>query len=42
MKPTDINLAKFYNLTRQTISNYRNKKKNIYFAMVDYYVKKSL
>jgi len=41
MKPTDKNLAEFYNLTRQTISNYRNaeSKKNLYLAMVEYYLK---
>lgn len=41
MKPSDTNLAKFYNLTRQTIANYRNDalKLNLYFAMVEYYLK---
>lgn len=41
MKPTDKNLSDFYNLTRQTIASYRNrpKKRNLYFAMVEYYIK---
>lgn len=41
MKLTDKNLAEFYNLTRQTIASYRNskQKKNLYLAMVDYFLK---
>jgi len=41
MKPTDKNLSEFYNLTRQTIASYRknDKKRNLYFAMVEYYIK---
>lgn len=39
MKPTDKNLAEFYNLTRQTIASYRNKKLKIYLAMLEYFIK---
>lgn len=38
MKPTDTNLGKFYGLTRQTVATYREKKQNLYKAMVDYYM----
>jgi len=41
MKPSDTSLAAYYNLSRQTIANYRNYplKHNLYLAMLDYYMK---
>lgn len=39
MKPTLTNLAKFYNLTRQTIASYRDKNTNLYNAMIEYFIK---
>lgn len=42
MKPTAINLAKFYGVSRETIRNYRDgsvEKQRLYFAMVEYFVK---
>jgi|FLOH01.1.fsa_nt_gi hypothetical protein len=39
MKPTNINLAKFYGLTRQTIGTYKKDRYRLYTAMVDYYIK---
>lgn len=41
MKPTDTNLAEFYNLSRQTIATYRKKKLRIYFAMLEYFIKEN-
>ena len=41
MKPTDTNLAKFYELTRQTIASYRVKKINLYKAMVKYFIEEN-
>lgn len=38
MKPTDTNIAKYYDLTRQTIASYRAKKVNLYNAMVKYFI----
>lgn len=40
MKPTAINLAKFYGVSRETIRNYRNgieEKQRLYKAMVLYF-----
>lgn len=39
--PTDTKLAKFYNLTRQTIAKYRKSDTNLYRAMVMYYNSKT-
>lgn len=39
MKPTNINLAKFYGLTRQTIGTYKKKKPILYEAMREYFIK---
>lgn len=42
MKPTAINLGKFYGLSRETIRAYRNgkeEKQRLYFAMVEYFLK---
>lgn len=38
MKPSNINLAKFYGLTRQTIGTYKKKKKNLYNALYGYFI----
>lgn len=40
MKPTAINLAKFYGVSRETIRNYRDgteEKQRLYKAMVLYF-----
>lgn len=39
MKPTNINLASFYGLTRQTIATYKKSKVNLYNAMREYFIK---
>jgi len=38
-KPTNTNLGKFYNLTRQTIATHKKKNINLYNAMLEYYKK---
>lgn len=38
MKPTHINLAEFYGLTRQTIATYKKKNKSLYEAMLSYFI----
>ena len=39
IKPTNTNLAEFYRLTRQTIATYKKKNKNLYEAMLNYFIK---
>lgn len=39
MKPTNINLAEYYGLTRQTIGSYRKVKPRVYEAMKKDYIK---
>lgn len=39
MNPSNKNLAEFYGLSRQTIASYKIKKKNLYIAMVEYYLR---
>lgn len=44
MKPTAINIAKFYGVSRETIRNYRDgsiEKQRLYNAMVEYFVKEN-
>lgn len=44
MKPTAINLAKFYGVSRETIRNYRDgniEKQRLYHAMVYYFMKEN-
>ena len=44
MKPTAINIAKFYGVSRETIRNYRDgsiEKQRLYFAMVEYFKKEN-
>ena len=38
-KPTDTNLGEFYGLNRNTIATYRKEKKNLYTAMLEYFIK---
>lgn len=45
MKPTAINLAKFYGVSRETIRNYRNgsiEKQRLYEAMKLYFISQNL
>ena len=39
MKPTNINLAAFYNRTRKTIATYKKQEPNLYAAMIEYFIK---
>lgn len=44
IKPTAINLGKFYGVSRETIRNYRDgniEKQRLYNAMVEYFVKEN-
>ena len=44
MKPSAINIAKFYGVSRETIRNYRDgniEKQRLYFAMVEYFKKEN-
>ena len=44
MKPTAINLAKFYGVSRETIRNYRDgsiEKQRLYDAMVYFFMKEN-
>ena len=41
MKPTQINLANFYGLTRQTIASYQKVKPRLYTAMVKHFIDQS-
>ena len=38
-KPTNINLANYYGLTRQTIATYKKSKQHLYNAMLEYFIK---
>ena len=40
MKPTQINLANFYGLTRQTIASYQKVKPEIYEALLKHFIDK--
>lgn len=39
MKPTYTNLAKYFNLTRQTVSNYHKSNSELYEALRDRFIK---
>ena len=39
MKPTYTNLAKFYHLSRQTVSNYHKSNSELYEALRDRFLK---
>lgn len=41
LKPTDTNIAKYYELSRQTIASYRVKKVKLYQAMVKYFLEET-
>lgn len=44
MKPTAINIAKFYGVSRETVRNYRDgsvEKQRLYCAMVEYFIKEN-
>lgn len=41
MRPTDINIAEFYDITRKTLHNYKNGnkgKQRLYEAMKAYFI----
>ena len=38
MKPTNANLAKFYNVHRHTVSSYKNNKFRLYLAMKNHFI----
>jgi|GEM_PF-5930557 len=44
MKPTNINIAKYYNLTVQTLSNYKSgsvEKQRVYLALKKYFIEQN-
>ena len=46
MKPTNINIAKYFGLTPEILSMYKNNKKGIekqrlYYAMKEYFIKEN-
>lgn len=39
MKPTNTNLAEFFNLSRQTIGNYKKSSPKIYQALKEFFIR---
>jgi len=45
LKPTAVNIAKFYRVSRETVRNYRDgniEKQRLYNAMREYFIKEAI